>query len=59
MFSVEHTTQINYTLHTTQLHYQDKRDNYIMNEVTTDYNAGFTSLLAGLSQLHANQHVQC
>ncbi len=28
--------------------YQDKRDDYIQNEVTTDYNAGFTGALAGL-----------
>ena len=27
--------------------YNDKRDDYIQNEVTTDYNAGFQSVLAG------------
>ena len=28
--------------------YNDARDDYIMNEVTLDYNAGFQSVLAGL-----------
>ena len=28
----------------------DKRDDYVENEVTLDYNAGFQSLLAGLNQ---------
>ena len=28
-------------------HFNDKRDDYIQNEVTTDYNAGFQSVLAG------------
>jgi len=30
--------------------YTDKRSDYISNEVTTDYNAGFTSLIAGLKE---------
>ena len=30
--------------------YVDDRTDYIMAEVTTDYNAGFTSALAGLKQ---------
>lgn len=29
-------------------HYEDKRNDYIMNEVATDYNAGFQSTLAGI-----------
>ena len=29
----------------------DKRNDYIENEVTMDYNAGFQSLLAGLLQM--------
>ena len=28
--------------------YNDKRDDYIENEVTLDYNSGFQSVLAGL-----------
>ncbi|CAF1040180.1 unnamed protein product [Adineta steineri] len=28
--------------------YEDRRDDYVMNEVTTDYNAGFQSVVAGL-----------
>ena len=32
--------------------YDDKRTDYISNEVTTDYNAGFQSALAGLISLH-------
>ena len=31
--------------------YEDKRNDYIKNEVTTDYNAGFQSALAGLRLL--------
>ena len=31
--------------------YEDKRSNYIQNEVTTDYNAGFQSAIAGLKDL--------
>ena len=31
--------------------YEDDRTNYEMNEVTTDYNAGFQSAVAGLKQL--------
>lgn len=40
-------------------YYQDLRTDYIMNEVTTDYNAGFSSLLAGLIQLHNDENVSC
>jgi len=32
--------------------YSDLRSDYISNEVTTDYNAGFTSLIAGLKDRH-------
>jgi endoglucanase len=28
--------------------YEDRRDDYVKNEVTTDYNAGFQSAVAGL-----------
>lgn len=31
--------------------YQDKRDDYVSNEVTCDYNAGFQSAVAALRQL--------
>ena len=31
--------------------YKDDRTDYIMNEVATDYNAGFQSAVAGLKQL--------
>lgn len=31
--------------------FQDRREEYIYTEVTLDYNAGFTSALAGLLQL--------
>ncbi len=31
--------------------YQDKRSDYVGNEVAVDYNAGFTGALAGLIQL--------
>lgn len=31
--------------------YEDRRADYIKNEVTLDYNAGFTSVLAALVQL--------
>lgn len=31
--------------------YKDDRTDYVMNEVTTDYNAGFQSAVAGLKQL--------
>lgn len=35
--------------------YRDKRDDYVTNEVTSDYNAGFTSALAGLiDMLHSS-----
>ncbi|CAF1310342.1 unnamed protein product, partial [Didymodactylos carnosus] len=34
--------------------YEDKRDDYIKNEVATDYNAGFTSAVAGLAH-YANK----
>jgi hypothetical protein len=33
--------------------FEDKRSDYIKNEVTLDYNAGFTSVLAALVQLDA------
>jgi hypothetical protein len=33
--------------------YWDKRNDYVTNEVANDYNAGFTSALAGLMQLLA------
>ena len=32
-------------------HYIDRRDDYVMNEVTLDYNAGYQSLLAGIISL--------
>ncbi|KAK7490976.1 hypothetical protein BaRGS_00017848 [Batillaria attramentaria] len=32
-------------------HYQDKREDYVMNEVACDYNAGFQSALAGIEHL--------
>ena len=32
-------------------HYKDERKDFEMNEVTTDYNAGFQSAVAGLVQL--------
>ena len=32
-------------------YYKDDRKDYVMNEVTTDYNAGFQSAVAGLKQL--------
>lgn len=32
-------------------HYKDLREEYIYNEVTLDYNAGFQSAVAGLKQL--------
>jgi len=32
--------------------YEDRRDDYVANEVTLDYNAGFQSSLAGLCELH-------
>ena len=31
--------------------YEDKRGDYIMNEVAMDYNAGFQSAVAGLAEL--------
>ena len=34
--------------------YADVRSDYIMNEVTTDYNAGFQSAVAGLRSLHSS-----
>jgi len=34
--------------------YNDKRDDFITNEVTLDYNAGFQSALAGLLELQSN-----
>ena len=37
--------------------YEDRRDNYVKNEVTTDYNAGFQSALAGLLTLE--KEVKC
>ena len=35
--------------------YKDDRKDYYTNEVTNDYNAGFTSLTAGLLQLYKNE----
>ena len=35
--------------------YQDRRNDYIMNEVTTDYNAGFQSAVAGLIHLKSGK----
>jgi hypothetical protein len=32
-------------------HYMDKREEYVYNEVTLDYNAGFQSAVAGLRHL--------
>ena len=32
--------------------YTDERNDYLTNEVTTDYNAGFQSVLAGLIDLN-------
>jgi hypothetical protein len=32
-------------------HYMDKREEYVYNEVTLDYNAGFQSAVAGLLHL--------
>ncbi|MGK7894056.1 MAG: glycoside hydrolase family 9 protein, partial [Xenococcus sp. (in: cyanobacteria)] len=34
--------------------YNDRRDDYISNEVTTDYNAGFTGALAYLANRHSD-----
>ena len=34
--------------------YNDRRDDYIANEVTTDYNAGFTGALAYLANRHSD-----
>ena len=34
--------------------YNDRRDDYIANEVTTDYNAGFTGVLAYLANRHSD-----
>lgn len=31
--------------------YEDKRDNYVLNEVSTDYNAGYQGALSGLLHL--------
>jgi len=36
-------------------HYKDLREEYIYNEVTLDYNAGFQSAVAGLRQLELQQ----
>ena len=33
--------------------HQDKRDDFVKNEVTLDYNAGFQSAVAGLRDLQA------
>lgn len=32
-------------------YYEDKREEYVYNEVTLDYNAGFQSAVAGLKHL--------
>jgi endoglucanase len=32
-------------------YYEDNREEYVYNEVTLDYNAGFQSAVAGLRQL--------
>jgi len=39
--------------------YSDDRTDYESNEVATDYNAGFTSALAGLSTMYRNEEVNC
>lgn len=38
-------------------HYEDRRDNYIHNETTVDYNAGFTSALARLFQEYGGEPI--
>lgn len=40
---------------TDDITYEDDRDNYIDNEVATDYNAGFTSALAALYALYGGE----
>ncbi|XP_077990956.1 endoglucanase F-like [Glandiceps talaboti] len=41
--------------------YNDTRGNYVMNEVATDYNAGFQSAIAGLKrlQMQNTKHARC
>ena len=39
--------------------YTDKRSDYVSNEVACDYNAGFTSLIAGLYQMHHVETLNC
>lgn len=39
-------------------YYMDKREEYIYNEVTLDYNAGFQSAVAGLRQLQILEHAK-